>query len=93
MFEADTEKYLKMFLTTANLAAGDTSLSHARVIDILEGKESSKIEMVWFARGLSESSLDTLTGLAWTMNVPVSRLSLLMKKCHVERSDWAFGID
>ena len=79
-----------MFVTTANISALGQGLSENRLVEILRGNAPTENEKIPLARSLSESSLDTLTGLIWHLHISPSRLSYLFKLCHVERGDWDY---
>lgn len=82
--------YLKMFLTTANIAAGNARLTEDRALKLLHGNIPTEMEKLWLARGLSESSLDILTSLTWHLDIPVANISKLLKECQVTRNDWDY---
>lgn len=85
------KRYLKMFMTTSNLStAGLRGLSERRIIEILKGERPTEIETMWLERGLSECSLDILTGLVWHLQIKPSQLSGLLKLCNVTRADWDY---
>jgi hypothetical protein len=79
-----------MFVTTANISIAGQRLPENRIVEILHGKSPTESEKIWLARSLSESSLDTLTGLIWHLHVQPSRLSDLFRLCHAERGDWDY---